>query len=338
MRTCHLLHDSGHVRVRIVPVVRIFRILGIRGKLRAVRSAGALRLAAGVCAAMTAGAVVPAAEVPAAAFTGVYGATAGAGSLTGWARHGGDNPAVLSSPGYGVSLAGHAPFGLPGLRVTELAASRDAARWGLSLAWRHLADKAGGDASSLQAQMAFRVRPGAHVGVAATRHRSEDGIVGGGDRYPDQGGQGAGGGGGLTSGWSAGAGALLSPHPALGLGVAGELTPHALGRRVRLGGGVDAGTSLATWLGPGARWRMTAEYAREWERGHEAMPGAWRFAASVLMHPALGVHAGYAPGLETLALGVAFGIGGWEGYSAVRRHSALGGTTVQGLSWSSSRR
>src|SRR5690606_8782691 len=178
--------------------------------------------AAAVCAILCAGVAAPLAEVPETAFGGVYGATAGAGALTGWGRHGGDNPAVVASPGYGVSLAGHAPFGLPGLRVTELAASRDAARWGLSLAWRHLADKAGGDASRLQAQLAFRLRRGVHGGVAALWHGAEEGGVAGGGLDPDQGGEGAGGGGGLAAGGSARRGALGAPHPGPALGPAGR--------------------------------------------------------------------------------------------------------------------
>jgi len=32
-------------------------------------------------------------------------------------------------------------------------------------------------------------------------------------------------------------------------------------------------------------------------------------------------------------LGVRFGFGDWEGFSAMRRHAALGGTSLQGLRW-----
>ena len=64
--------------------------------------------------------ILPArAELPRAPFSGVYGATSGAGALTAWDRLGGDNPAALGPPGWSASLAGYAPFGLEDLSVLE---------------------------------------------------------------------------------------------------------------------------------------------------------------------------------------------------------------------------
>jgi hypothetical protein len=51
------------------------------------------------------------------------------------------------------------------------------------------------------------------------------------------------------------------------------------------------------------------------------------------LHPLLSVHAGLAPSRATASLGVRFGAGAWEGFSALRRHGALGGTPVQGVRW-----
>ncbi len=287
------------------------------------------------------------ADVPATPFAGAYGATAGGGALTGWTRHGGDNPAVLGPPGYGGSLAGYAPFGLAGLRVTELEASRDAARGGVSLGWRHVADKGGDAASRVRVRFAARgargMMRGLSVGVQGDLYRTESASA-----APSVGGETGGGVGGdgggdaaTAFGWSAGVGGMVALHPALSLGATGEFVPTVGGRgthTARTGWGISCGTSLARVMGAGAFWRMTAEYEREWgtvRRAEGLKPDAWRFAGALRLHPSFGVYAGYAPGHETASLGVAFGAGGWRGYSAVRRHAALGATAVQGAEWSS---
>lgn len=311
-----------------------------------------------VCVACVVLASRVAAGMPATSFAGAYGATAGGGALTGWTRLGGDNPAILASPGYSVALSGYVPFGLAGVRVTELAAARDAPRWGVALAWRYIADHGDGSpriggadngsgvqgtesraegASRVRAQAAWRATSTLSVGAQADLHRSGTGGFGGGVRE--------------TSGWSAGGGGLWTPHPALVVAATGELVPRDGVRVARLGVGVDAGwrgTHPGGGEGRGAEARFSVEYIHERSIPDRPPDGtapaalrlsdAWRYAVMLRPHPLFGVHAGYAPAQETMALGVVFGVGGWQGYSAVRRHRVLGSTAVQGLSWRSSSR
>jgi hypothetical protein len=250
-------------------------------------------------------------DVPHVPFSNVYGATAGAGSLTGWDRNGGDNPATVGAPGFGVSLAGYSPFGLDGLSVVEMETGRDAARWGASIGWRALFDKGDGgedgeDAagmaeSRLRLQTAWKFRPDLSAGGSVSWHASSG-----------------------NPGIGKGAGLLWRPYPVLALGAAWESFPTILGLEHRTGFGADAGTRF----GRGYAWRISAE--RFFASGGE---GESRFGLGFQFHPSLSVYAGLAPRHESAALGVRFGMGGFEGYSALRRHSALGGTSIQGLRW-----
>jgi hypothetical protein len=266
------------------------------------------------------------ADVPRVPFAGVYGATVGGGSLTGWQRLGGENPAVMAGPGYGASLSGYTPLGLDDLRVTEVALSRDGTRFGVSLGWRNLADQAGVDESRFRMQAAWRTSKALSIGGFISSHvaesqRSESEDVG----YD--------GGGVLNAGWGGGLGVLARPSRGLSLGVAGESVPTDLGRVARIGIGADFGTSLPTVIGRGAAWRGSAECFQHFGFAASVAPYEWRFAFGLRPHSSFGVYAGYAPQRETAALGVAFGVTDFEGFSAVRRHSALGGTAVQGLGW-----
>src|SRR6185312_12748997 len=94
------------------------------------------------------------------------------------------------------------------------------------------------------------------------------------------------------------------------------------------------------WEGGGtfswAAWRACVEalYARR-EGSPRGVPEGWgyRFAGALRLHSLLSIQAGFVPRLETASLGVRFGFGDWEGFSAMRRHEALGGTSLQGLRW-----
>lgn len=262
------------------------------------------------------------ADVPHLPSSGVYGATAGAGSLTGWSRHGG-SPAAAGAPGWSASWSGYAPFGLEGLRVHDVAVARDGTHLSAAVEWRHLADDAGPNASRVRVLTAWRARwgsAGAFVsGHDAGLNSSRDGAR---DAHFDE-------------GFGAGAGVIVRPHALLTLGLEAEAVPASGRRFARVGVGADAGTSLARVLGRGAAWRVSVEHFRELNPASGVDAGEWRYALGLRLHALLGVYGGYAPRAGTLALGVGFGAGGWRGYSAVRRHGALGGTVVQGVEWSS---
>jgi hypothetical protein len=269
---------------------------------------GAVPLMAAL-AALTCGPVR--AQAPRHPFAGVYGSTAGAGSIVAWDRLGGDNPAALGAAGWMLSAAGYAPFGLEAVRVTEAGVARDAGRWGVSAAYRGL--RVGGErlASVTGIQGAVRAGRGLTAGIGGA-YRAEPG----------------------QAAVEATGGALWRPRAWATLGAfaerawrggfAGETSPF--GETARAGLGVDAGSGFR-----GTAWRVGAEtvFAR---RGPRA---GWknRFAAGVHLHALLSVYAGWDPPRETAALGVRFGMGGWEGFSALRRHAALGGESVQGLRW-----
>lgn len=265
------------------------------------------------------------AEVPQLSSAGVYGATAGAGSLTGWSRHGGGNPAVTGAPGWSASWAGHTPFGLEGLRVHDVSLARDGKRLTVALEWRHVADAAGPNASRVRLLGAWRAASWGSVGAFVSGHDAglnpssyEDGR----DAAFDE-------------GLGAGAGVIVFPHAVLTCGLMGESVPVSRGRSARVGMGADAGASLARVLGRGAAWRVSVEHFRVLNSAPGVEATEWRYALGLRLHALLGVYGGYAPRAETMALGVSFGAGGWRGYSAVRRHGALGGTAVQGVGWSS---
>jgi hypothetical protein len=239
--------------------------------------------------------------LPRVPFSGVYGGTAGAGSIPGWDRTGGgENPAVLGAPGWTLSGAGYAPFGLDGLRVTEAVTAWDRPRWGISGSYQGIfADGAEvtSAASRVGVQSAFRV-------------------------------------GGPRSGWTTGvSGAFGTKGIPLETGVGMLWRPRSWGsfgafwqregNRERMGLGADAGTPL---FASGFAWRVCAEsiYARGFEN---------RFAAALQLHALLSVYTGWDPARETVGFGMRFGMGAWEGFSSMRRHAALGGVSVQGLRW-----
>ncbi len=59
----------------------------------------------------------------------------------------------------------------------------------------------------------------------------------------------------------------------------------------------------------------------------------WRFGAVLHLHALLSLYSGRSPRAQTIALSIRFGMGNWEGFSALRRHSVLGTTSIQGLHW-----
>ncbi len=238
------------------------------------------------------------AEIPRVPFSGAYGSTSGAGSLAGWERLGGENPAAFGAPGWIASLAGYSPFGIEDLGVAELEAARDSDRWGASLGWRAFTEAGNVEASSLRARLAARLGAGWSGG--------------GGLRF------GIGDAAGRDGGFAAGLGVLWRPRPFATLGAAWE------------DGVFGLGADLGAGLGPSGAWRLS--YDRFFGFAAES-----RYGLGLRLHPLLSVHAGLAPARETASLGVRFGLGGWEGFSALRRHAALGGTPVQGVRWTRER-
>jgi hypothetical protein len=248
---------------------------------------------------------VACAELPRAPFSGVYGATSGAGSLSAWGRLGGDNPAALGAPGWSASAAGYAPFGLDEMSVVELETARDANSWGASLGLRTLSERGTGAGDRVSVSLlrgGFAARLGEHwSGGGALRF-------------------GLGSAAGRDGGVGGGIGMLWRPRSFTSLGAAWQDGLVGLGADcgTGFGGGSRAGT--------GASWR----YSVERFFGDE---GEFRHGFGLRLHPLLSVHAGLAPARATASLGVRFGAGAWEGFSALRRHAALGGTPVQGVRW-----
>ena len=223
----------------------------------------------------------------------------------GWDRSGGgENPAALAAPGWTASVAGYAPFGLEGLRVTEAVAAWDHARWGLSGSYRGAFTEVGSGGPSAMAvglQSAVNLKQVVTTGISGY-YRAEPGSAA------------------VTGTW----GILWRPKPwgSLGGFWAAEETPW--GGATRAGLGVEGGSRFR-----GIGWRLCVEsvYARErWET---------RFGTGLQLHALLSLYAGWDRSRETAALGVRFGIGDWEAFSAMRRHAALGGTSVQGIRWRS---
>lgn len=259
--------------------------------------------------ALIAGAETVFPDVPVVPFSGVYASAAGAGSLAGWERHGGDNPAVFGEPGLGVSVAGYAPFGLEELRVLETSAVRDRGAWGASVAWRALFAGEHPRASVATAQFALKVAREWSGGVSWAYHA--------GDGNP-----------GVVAGLGAAAGLLWRPFPFLSFGGAWERLPALRGSAQRAGFGGEGGGTLGAGHGTGYAWRVSAEHFLQ-DRG----PAESRYGFGLRFHPLLSAYAGFSPQRETAALGIRFGMGGFEGFSALRRHGSLGGTSIQGLQW-----
>jgi hypothetical protein len=240
-------------------------------------------------------------EIPAVPFSGAYGATSGAGSLSGWDRVGGDNPATLGAPAWTVSAAGYSPFGLDDMHVLEVETARDAPRWGASLGVRTLSAAEGVSVSLFRGTVAARL--------------GERWSGGGALRF------GLGGATGREGGFGGGLGMLWRPRPFASLGAAWE---DGL-----IGFGADCGSALGFGGAEGGR-------AAAWRYSIERYFGAdreFRHGFGLRLHPLLSIYAGFAPARETASLGVRFGAGAWEGFSALRRHAALGGTPIQGVRW-----
>ncbi len=248
--------------------------------------------------------VFSSASLPQVPFAGLFGATDGAGAAVGWEREGlGVNPAANNPRTMGVSFAGYSPFGLDGVDVGEAAASWDGARWGTSLAYRGLYASDGESASAWQAQGSLRLDTGLSAGLSAQFQNDED-----------------------MHGFGGGAGILWNRFPFLTLGSFAGVSPLPQGMEFNTGIGADAGFTYA-----GYAWRISAE-----EFYGSADGVQWRFGALVRLHSLLSVYGGWSPQGQTMALGIRFGMGGWDGFSALRRHMALGTTSIQGLKWQKS--
>ncbi len=243
-------------------------------------------------------------EVPQLPFSGALGATLGAGSVTGWERHGGGNPAALGRPGFGVAMTGYAPFGLENLHVAEVSVVRDAPRWGGSMRYRGVFDRMAapaGGASEAALQAAVRVSSRTVLGTSLAHAADVFGAR-----------------------MAFGGGGLWRPHRALGLGAFHEAWLLSAAHGSRSGLGMDVGGRL----GPGSVWRVAAETHWRDDGFRED-----RFGAGVRLHPLLSVYVGFAPLHRSIGVGVRFGMGDWEGHSALRRHALLGGTSIQGIRW-----
>jgi hypothetical protein len=244
--------------------------------------------------------------LPQIGFSGAYGATAGAGTVLAWERHAmGANPAALGPAGKGLSVAGFSPFGMDGVQAIESDAHVDGRRFGASLAYRGLRAEGAGSASAWQWQQSALLRPGWKADFAL-RFREESGWNGEALRET-----------------ALGLGFLWRGYRFLGLGAALDVAPGSRITFPAVAMGADAG-----WNFPrGAAFRLCGEAV--------AAPQAWRwkFGAGLRLHAALSVYGGWAPESQTWAMGARFGMGGWEGFHALRRHAALGGTSLQGLRW-----
>jgi len=242
------------------------------------------------------------ASLPTIPFSGSSGATAGAGSLVGWERNGlGVNPAVSDSHRVSVSIAGYSPFGINEVHVAEGAASWDGGRFGTSLAYRGLYTSDGVSISVWQIQEAIRLGWGFATGLSGQLQNDEE-----------------------EQGFGGSEGMLWNKFSFLSLGASVETSPLLQGREITGGFGADIGTN---WIG-GYAWRFSAEEFYSTYKDVE-----YRFGAILRLHSLLSIHGGWSPQTETFALGIRFGMGNWEGFSALRRHSALGTTSIQGLQW-----
>lgn len=242
------------------------------------------------------------ASLPTIPFSGSSGATAGAGSLVGWERNGlGVNPAVSDSHSASVSLAGYSPFGIGEVHVLEGTASWDGGWFGTSLAYRGLVASDDVSASVWQIQEAVRLGWGFATGLSGQFQNDED-----------------------EQGFGGSAGILWNKFSFLSLGGSVETSPLLQGREITGDIGADIGTNF---FGAYA-WRFSVEEFYSTYRDVE-----YRFGAILRLHSLLSIHGGWSPQTETVALGIRFGMGNWEGFSALRRHSALGTTSIQGLHW-----
>ena len=242
------------------------------------------------------------ASLPEIPFSGSLGATAGAGASLGWERNGfGVNPAVSDPGTMAVSLAAYSPFGLDGVEVAELGVSRNGHRWGTSLSYRGLYDSEGGSVSALQGQQSFLVFRGLTVGLSERFQKDESG-----------------------EDLDGGAGLLWNLFSFLAVGGFTETSPRPWGRTLNNEIGFDFGGKIEK----GYDWRVCAEALYNVAEGFD-----WRLGTSLQLHSLLSLYGGWSPAAQTLAFGIRFGMGNFEGFSALRRHTALGTTSIQGLGW-----
>jgi hypothetical protein len=242
------------------------------------------------------------AALPRIPFSGAFGATDGAGAVVGWERQGlGINPAAGDPNTMGVSFSGYSPFGIEDIKVTEASASWDAAHWGASLAYRGMFSSEVGSAYAWEAQSSVRPGWGIAAGLSGQYQNDED-----------------------VSTFGGGAGLLWSRFSFLTLGGKAEILTSERGDEFKSGCGGDVGGNFAEGYG----LRLSAE-------GYYSTldPLELRFGALLRLHSLLSVYSGWTPQAQTVALGIRFGMGNWEGFSALRRHAVLGTTPVQGLRW-----
>ena len=282
--------------------------------------------------------------IPRLPFHGVYGGTLGAGSVTGWERHGGENPAAVTGmepdappvrSGSGaratssLAVAGYLPFGLEEVRVTEVMAARDGGAFGASLRWTSLHDGGAGapdrHAGRVRAQAAWRPFTARAFSIGAHLDASYDG-------FQEASRAGHPGADGTARAPDAALGLLWRPGTAFGFGASAESGGwHAGGGArppaVRLG--ADAGLPP----GPFGSVRLAVERHLETPWQGAAAAASWRIGGVFRPHPLLAILAGRESASGQIALGIRFGAGSLNLSSALRRHALLGGTSVQSLEW-----
>ena len=242
------------------------------------------------------------ASLPEIPFSGSSGATVGAGSIVGWERNGFDiNPATLETRTANFSISGYSPFGLDGIDVGEANASRDGIRSGTSLSYRGIYDDEGGSASAYQLQESVLLFKGLTTGLSL--------------RYQND---------GTQQSFDGGAGMLWKMFSFFTIGGMVETLPMPWGRTLNTGIGVDVGGTVYKAYA----WRFCAE-----NNDNIAEGSTWRYGVSLQLHSMLSLYGGWSPAAQTMALGIRFGMGNWEGFSAIRRHVTLGTTSIQGLHW-----
>jgi len=242
------------------------------------------------------------ASLPVVPFSGSSGATVGAGSILGWERNGfAINPAALHPRSMSVSASGYSPYGLDGIDVGEMTASWDGFRMGTSLTYRGMYDAEGGSASAYQLQESILLIRGFTSGLVV-RYQSEEG----------------------RGSFDGGAGLLWRMFSFFTVGGVVETLPMPWGHTLKSAVGVDAGGTL---YGAYA-WRVCIENNYNVAEGMD-----WRYGATLQLHSLLSIYSGWSPRVQTMALGIRFGMGNWEGFSSIRRHLTLGTTSIQGLQW-----
>lgn len=239
-------------------------------------------------------------------FSGSYGATVGAGSAVAWERQSfGGNPAALNPNSLGFAVAGYSPFGLDAVTVMEAGAHADSERWGASLTYRGDYVRDEGATSAWQMQAASRWGSDWTSGFSL--------------RYQDE------------EGWNAGSetggalGILWHGLPFFTAGALAEETFTFNGLVLGLGYGADWGTRFA---GGAYAWRFCVEGFSD--SNSESL---WRMGGEVDLHASLSLYGGWSPQLSTWALGARFGMGHWQGFHALRRHAALGSTSLESGRW-----